>query len=178
MWVCYLMFWCHLCPVQPCPACPALSSSALPASQPVLFFPLRGGFRSFVCLFFWLIKAYFPPAIGSSLSSIHPILDITSALSRVLAQCILPSSMLHLRCDCLSPVLYQRSLPSLYLLHSPCRLCEVLPLYVCMSERFSLLLSLPVISDPRWNLHCLSVCSLPYDLQPVPDSDSLPPAST
>ncbi len=64
-------------------------------------------------------------------------LSITSALSRVLAQCILPSSMLHLRCDCLSPVLYQRSLPSLYLLHSPCRLCEVLPLYVCMSERFS-----------------------------------------
>ncbi len=64
-------------------------------------------------------------------------LSITSALSRVLAQCILPSSMLHLRSDCLSPVLYQRSLPSLYLLHSPCRLCEVLPLYVCMSERFS-----------------------------------------
>ncbi len=64
-------------------------------------------------------------------------LSITSALSRVLAQCILPSSMLHLRCDCLSPVLYQRSLPSLYLLHLPCRLCEVLPLYVCMSERFS-----------------------------------------
>ncbi len=64
-------------------------------------------------------------------------LSITSALSRVLAQCILPPSMLHLRSDCLSPVLYQRSLPSLYLLHSPCRLCEVLPLYVCMSERFS-----------------------------------------
>ncbi len=64
-------------------------------------------------------------------------LSITSALSGVLAQCILPSSMLHLRSDCLSPVLYQRSLPSLYLLHSPCRLCEVLPLYVCMSEHFS-----------------------------------------
>ncbi len=31
---------------------------------------------------------------------------------------------------------------------------------------------------PTLNLHCLSVCSLPYDLQPVPDSDSLPPAST
>ncbi len=97
-------------------------------------------------------------------------LSITSALSRVLAQCILPSSMLHLRCDCLSPVLYQRSLPSLYLLHSPCRLCEVLPLYVCMSERFSFY-SVYLLSLTHAYLHCLSVCSLPYDLQPVPDSD-------
>ncbi len=85
--------------------------------------------------------------------------------------------MLHLRSDCLSPVLYQRSLPSLYLLHSPCRLCEVLPLYVCMSERFSFY-SVYLFLWPTLNLHCLSVCSLPYDLQPVPDSDSLPPAST
>ncbi len=87
-------------------------------------------------------------------------LSITSALSRVLAQCILPSSMLHLRCDCLSPVLYQRSLPSLYLLHSPCRLCEVLPLYVCMSERFSFY-SVYLLSLTHAEL-TLSIC-----LQPV-----------
>ncbi len=124
-------------------------------------------------------------------------LSITSALSRVLAQCILPSSMLHLRCDCLSPVLYQRSLPSLYLLHSPCRLCEVLPLYVCMSERFSFysvyLLSLthaeltlsiclqpalrpPARSEFWFSATCLDLspsldteCSLPAH-DPLPDS--------
>ncbi len=85
-------------------------------------------FHTLLCRPFWCYGFQFP-------GFLH--LSITSAFSRVLAQCILPSSMLHLRCDCLPPVLYQRSLPSLYLLHSPCRLCEVLPLYVCMSERFS-----------------------------------------
>ncbi len=92
-------------------------------------------------------------------------LSITSALSRVLAQCILPSSMLHLRSDCLSPVLYQRSLPSLYLLHSPCRLCEVLPLYVCMSERFSFY-SVYLLSLTHAE-HTLSIC-----LQPCPTTSS------
>ncbi len=39
------------------------SSSALPASQPVCFFPYG---VVFVCSFVLLIKAFFPPAIGSS----------------------------------------------------------------------------------------------------------------
>ncbi len=69
--------WCRLCPIQPCPALSssALPSSALPACQPVLFFPYGVVFvRLFVC--FLLIKAYFPPAIGSSLSSFPSTLTI------------------------------------------------------------------------------------------------------
>ncbi len=56
-------------PVQPCPALPCLLASQF------CFSPT--GWFSFVRLFvcFLLIKAYFPPAIGSSLSSIHPIPD-------------------------------------------------------------------------------------------------------
>ncbi len=76
MWVCYLMFdvICVLSslvlPVQPCPALPCLLASQF-------CFPLRGGFRSFVCLFL-VNKSLFSSAIGSSLSSIHPILDRTN----------------------------------------------------------------------------------------------------
>ncbi len=54
-----------LCPVQPCVQSSLVSS---PASLPVCFFPYG---VVFVCLFYFGVKLIlFPPAIGSSLSSI------------------------------------------------------------------------------------------------------------
>ncbi len=58
---------CRLCPVQPCPV---QSSSALPASQPVCFFPYG---VVFVCSFVLLIKAFFLQRLGLRLiHSLNP----------------------------------------------------------------------------------------------------------
>ncbi len=63
------------CPALPCPAlpCPALPCPALPC-LPVCLSPT--GLFLFVCLFCFIInkKPFFPPAIGSSLSSHYPYL--------------------------------------------------------------------------------------------------------
>ncbi len=69
------------CPSLPCPAlpCPALPCPALPCPACQSVFPLWGCF----CLFCFIINknTVFPPAIGSSLSSLPPTLTETASMS-------------------------------------------------------------------------------------------------
>ncbi len=68
-------------PALPCPAlpCPALPCPALPCPACQSVFPLWGCF----CLFCFIINknTVFPPAIGSSLSSLPPTLTETASMS-------------------------------------------------------------------------------------------------